>query len=175
MRVVGRLRSILQLRFYSMNHSPEGDLPEGVEFVECLTWVSTREVLELGGIEALSTYAERFVMGDRFVCLRSPAKLVLCYGWYTNRAMMPVSEIGFYFRTQYATVLFDFHTPEPFRRKGYYTHLLRWIMRQPSVTCGWIYALAENTASRRAIRKAGFRRRSILWLFATGRFCRLAK
>jgi len=98
---------------------------------------------------------QRFRNGGFFVALRQNQH-VLSYGWGTRAEEFYIGEIGKTIMTNGKVILFDFHTPSVYQRKGFYTSLLK------RIRCCFpndqiaIFAKKKNIASNKAIIKAGF-------------------
>ena len=97
----------------------------------------------------------RFRKGDLFYCLLEDNHLY-CSGWSTSKDMY-VSEIDKTLKADGKVILYDYHTPEEFRRKGKYQELLESIISYLNSDV-FIYALTNNIASNRAIQKVGFQK-----------------
>ena len=97
----------------------------------------------------------RFRKGDLFYCLLEGNHLY-CSGWSTSKDMY-VSEIDKIFKVDGKVILYDYNTPEQFRRKGKYQELLESIISYLNSDV-FIYALTNNIASNRAIQKVGFQK-----------------
>jgi hypothetical protein len=97
----------------------------------------------------------RFRKGDLFYCLLEDNHLY-CSGWSTSKDMY-VSEIDKIFKVDGKVILYDYNTPEQFRRKGKYQELLESIISYLNSDV-FIYALTNNIASNGAIQKVGFQK-----------------
>ena len=97
----------------------------------------------------------RFRNGDLFYCLLEDNYLY-CSGWSTSKDIY-VSEVDKTFKVDGKIILYDYHTPEKFRRKGMYQELLESIISYLNSDI-FIYALTNNIASNRAIQKVGFQK-----------------
>ena len=159
------------LRFYSILRQLPIQTGDDIEYWESNDWKQVKDLLVTSDIDAQPYLEDRFRFGDRFACLLNSDRLVISYGWYTHRALMPISEVGLLFRTYGDAVLFDFFTPSAFQRRGYYTRLLRMITEQQNIRRAWIYVQSSNGTSSRCIERCGFRRSSVLFLILCGRFC----
>tara|TARA_B100001250_G_scaffold40975_1_gene32440 strand:- start:22961 stop:24454 length:1494 start_codon:yes stop_codon:yes gene_type:complete len=95
----------------------------------------------------------RFMRGDYFYCLLNNNNLY-CSGWSTSKDMY-VSEVNKILAVNGRVVLYDYYTPNKYRRKGKYQELLGSIISNLN-TDVFIYALSNNLASNKAIRKVGF-------------------
>lgn len=97
----------------------------------------------------------RFIKGDYFYCLLNNDNLY-CSGWSTSKDMY-VSEVNKILEVNGRVILYDYYTPNKYRRKGKYQELLDSIISNLN-TDVFIYALSNNLASNRAIKKVGFRK-----------------
>lgn len=140
----------------------------GVVFKECTDPELVRLWLAGSGFGFDNQFQERLNCGDAFVCLVNDTNEIVSFGWSTTRLNMPVSELGLVFNCPGATTLYDFYTPERFRRHGFYTCLLGNLVKKGS-EC-WIYAHKGNIPSCRAIQRAGFIRQSSIKLLCSGKF-----
>ena len=153
--------------YHSLNVSVLLDNDE-VLFCEYSNHEIVEHLMSPSGISFDELYFDRFTIGDTFVCLVNDENELLSFGWSTNRCQMPVSELGLQLNSGGASTLYDFHTPDRFRRRGYYTCLLKHLVRE-NPGC-WIYAHKDNLPSCRAIERSGFGRESSMKMLCTGQF-----
>lgn len=155
-RLFGRIRY-----FENIKHSPDVTecLQENITFLVCESWEVFVDLARSTGWSIFKHHFERFRDGSHFVCL-SNGSSIISSGWVSClRDRFYIAEID---RTKVfdcARVLFDFSTPVNFRRKGFYTHLLRNVAFKYSRDHLVIFASSDNLASIRAIRNSGFSER----------------
>jgi len=97
----------------------------------------------------------RFMRGDYFHCLLNNDHLY-CSGWSTSKDIY-VSEVNKSLEVNGRVVLYDYYTPNKYRRRGKYQELLNSIISNLN-TVVFIYALSNNFASNKAIKKVGFKK-----------------
>jgi hypothetical protein len=97
----------------------------------------------------------RFSNGDSFYFLLENNNLY-CSGWSTSKDMY-VSEVDKILKVSGRVILYDYHTPERFRRQGKYQELLESIINYLNSDL-FIYALTKNIGSNRAIQNVGFKK-----------------
>lgn len=100
----------------------------------------------------------RFRQGDHF-CLTAQDGTYGCWGWYTTLPRdFYVLEIDSHSEIpENARVLYHFFANPAQRRKGFYYDILRLIAAADGKDYSIIYAYDTNTASKNAIKKAGFK------------------
>jgi CelD/BcsL family acetyltransferase involved in cellulose biosynthesis len=103
---------------------------------------------------------KRFKDGCFFIVLHNACE-ALSYGWGRRGTDFYVEEIDQKLFLGDRTLLFDFETPERFRRNGYYTELLVASRKMLSNHHLAIFARSDNDASNKGIRKAGFCRTAL--------------
>ncbi len=110
---------------------------------------------------------ERLSQGDTPCLFFDQGRLVHMAWWGPRRFLDPDYELGTHLPWPLpgeGALIYDCWTPPSCRGRGYYPRALRQLATQllthyPHV---WIYALEDNTASRRGIEKAGFRAVALL-------------
>lgn len=98
---------------------------------------------------------DRLINGDYYFCLISDNQ-ILCEGWATSNPLY-MTEVNKTFKHENAYILYDYHTPENYRRRGYYKLLLRNIINYLDKNL-YIYSLKNNKASNKAILEVGFKK-----------------
>ena len=98
---------------------------------------------------------DRLRKGDYYFYLMSDNQ-ILCDGWATSKPLY-MSEINQTFKRKNAYILYDYHTHENYRRRGYYKFLLRNIVNYLDKSL-YIYSLKNNKASNKAILEVGFKK-----------------
>ena len=97
----------------------------------------------------------RFKKGDLFYCLLENNQ-IYCSGWSTSQELY-VSEINKTIKISDGTILYDYYTPERFRRQGKYQELLESIIMDVNEDI-FIYTLSNNIPSNIAIQRVGFKK-----------------
>ena len=138
------------------NRVSSDDATEGV-FREFTNWPEVVDAFRRSERELNRIHYDRIRLGDRLLCWSVNERLVST-GWLWSRdnERFFVSENGHWILAPGKGILYDFSTPVDDRRKGYYTHLLRAILRRYEGTPLIIYALSTNAPSLRGIKRAGF-------------------
>ena len=78
-------------------------------------------------------------------------------GWMTKSNKWLVTEVNLEIKSSdNSIILFDFYTPVSLRSRGYYTKLLKMILKKFKNQKFLIYSLSSNLASIKAIKNAGF-------------------
>jgi CelD/BcsL family acetyltransferase involved in cellulose biosynthesis len=98
---------------------------------------------------------DRYKAGSRFAALHD-GQTVVSQGWVTREEPFWIGELDRYVPLDGAVMLYDFETPPQHRRRGHYTTLLRGLLAAFPGERVRIFALSRNTASNKAIVKAGF-------------------
>jgi CelD/BcsL family acetyltransferase involved in cellulose biosynthesis len=98
---------------------------------------------------------DRYKAGSRFAALHD-GETVVSQGWTTREEPFWIGELDRYVPLDGAVMLYDFETPVQHRRRGHYTRLLRGLLAAFPGERVRIFALSGNTASNKAILKAGF-------------------
>lgn len=98
---------------------------------------------------------KRFKKNQYLLLLTNKNKFA-CSGWMTSSTKWFITEINLKIKTTNSIILFDFYTPVNMRSKGYYTKILKIILKKKRNKRLLIYSLSTNRASIKAIEKAGF-------------------
>ena len=123
------------------------------------------ELAEIAGCDRAKA-SERFAQGSRFVWATNGGGEVLCSGWLAKTPeRFFFSELGVTLCNCRFTMLYDFVTPELFRRKGNYVKLLDTIVTSEAAWPYVISAEVANIGSIRGIVRAGFKPISLLSVF----------
>jgi GNAT superfamily N-acetyltransferase len=118
----------------------------------------------------LSMAMSRFEEGLRVYTHAHEGRLIH-YGWLTlsaAKSLLPEVQATYEY-PQGSAVLWDFYTDPAHRGKGLYSRSLRQMLRDATASEGtefvYIAVLADNTASRKVIEKAGFEHHAsiVLW------------
>ena len=99
----------------------------------------------------------RFDEGAKFICFKKNHDIIVSAWYLANCKNFHVEEINRHIslrNDQY--VIFDCYTYDNHRRKGYYTALLYYIQCELIGNLIIIYALRENIASIKGIKRSGF-------------------
>jgi GNAT superfamily N-acetyltransferase len=117
----------------------------------------------------LSMVMSRFEEGLRVYTHAQEGRLVH-YGWLTlsaAKSFLPEVQATYEY-PQGSAVLWDFYTDPAHRGKGLYSRSLRQMLRDAAAAEGtefaYIAVLADNTASRKVIEKAGFEHQASIML-----------
>ncbi|MGO9533431.1 MAG: GNAT family N-acetyltransferase [Syntrophobacteraceae bacterium] len=98
---------------------------------------------------------ERYQLGAYAVILVA-GTILLSSGWVQRGGEFYISEIDKKVALGDAVMLYDFHTPQAQRNRGYFTRLLRYIRAASPPDTFHIFALTDNIPSNKGIMKAGF-------------------
>ena len=98
---------------------------------------------------------KRFHQNSIFLTLSFNRKLVSS-GWLFRGKSWKITEIDRTINVKNKFVIFDFITPPNYRKKGFYTKLLKSILSKFKNKNVLIYVLSSNIYSKKAILKAGF-------------------
>ncbi len=102
-----------------------------------------------------SNKRKRLLKGQNLFILTHKKKLA-CSGWMVKPNNWNITELDLKIKINNSIVLFDFYTPVSMRSRGYYTKLLKIILKKFCKKKLLIYSLSSNQASIKAIEKAGF-------------------
>ena len=157
-----------RLYYYECRALPQADLHQG-EFQVITDYAAFVDLYRNNGLPVRRYTYTRFKEGAQYLALIDNGRLV-CSGWSCQPATFVIAEVGRTIKLNEQIMLFDFVTPPPFRRQGYYTALLRHILQHFAGKTLAIYALTENNASNAAIRKVGFVQQFIMTHSSMGKF-----
>jgi hypothetical protein len=139
--------------FYCIGNASSRDSTD--DYREVSIWRELVTLLRRSGIEVKRYQYDRVRRGHCFLCLLRDSKIV-CHGWLSaNDDPFVVGETGELIPAG-TTVLYDFFTPEQYRKRGHYTRLLKAITAVRSNEKLCIFALMNNEASIAGIQRAGF-------------------
>lgn len=138
---------------------PRANRARGQEFFDIDNIDDYRKICEKYNFRATDADEEKRFCEKSHFCLLAEDGHFGCWGWYsTARDDFYVLEIDRRSPVpENTTVLYHYFTNARYRRRGYYTQLLRSVVFSSGKEYSVIYAYDTNDASTGAIKKAGFR------------------